>query len=255
MDLGLGGKVAIVTGGGAGIGRAESVALAREGVSVVMADVDPAAAAAAAEVRALGVAARWVRTDVSDPQSVGDMVAAVQAELGRIDILVNNAGVFGRHLGPAIADLPVESWDTMLAVHLRGTFLCTRAVAPHMLRAGWGRIINTSSIHAASGARTGFAAYTAAKGGIEAFTRTAARELGPGGVTVNAVAPGFVRTAALAWSPAQYRAVAAQVPVGRLAEPADIANCVVFLASQQACYVNGAVLDVNGGRTDYVVEA
>lgn len=255
MDLGLAGRVAVVTGGAKGIGRAEALALAGEGASVVVVDLDPSGANLAVELGTLGVEAMAVRADVSDPAAVRAMSEAIHARFGRIDILVNNAGIFGAHLGKGIAELPEESWTALLGVHLGGTFLCTKYISPYMVSRRWGRIINTSSIHASSGARRGMASYTAAKGGIESFTRTAAKELGGEGITVNAVAPGFVRTSALTFTPEQYASICRQVPAGRLGEPEDIADCVLFLASQQAAYINGTILTVNGGRTEYWIES
>ena len=181
------------------------------------------------------------------------MVRRVVSAYGRIDILVNNAGITGApYAGTPIVDSDEKYWDLMLAVHARGTYLCTKYAAPHMIERRWGRIVNTSSIHGRVGGRLGLANYGAAKAAIEAFTRTAARELGPHGITVNAVAPGPILTEQLArvFSPEAMRAMVAQIPVGRAARPEEVAHVVAFLSSEAAGFVNGAVIDINGGRTE-----
>jgi 3-oxoacyl-[acyl-carrier protein] reductase len=182
------------------------------------------------------------------------MVADAVTALGGLDILVNNAGALGPHLNAPLLELPEASWRLMLDTHLTGTFLCIRHAAPHMVARGWGRIINTSSIHGRVGGRATLGHYGAAKAGVIALTRTAARELGPHGVTVNAVSPGFIRTEQLesVLSAERLQALAGQTPVRRLGRPDEIAAAVCFLASDAASYVNGAVLDVHGGRIEYV---
>ena len=255
MDLGLKDRVAIVTGGGTGIGRAEVLALAAEGCRVaVVGNRHPEEAKRVAEsVERGGGKAIALQADVSDSLQVQEMVRRVLAAYARIDILVNNAGIAGApYAGTPIVDSDEKYWDMMLAVHARGTYLCTKHVAPHLIERGWGRIVNTSSVHGRVGGRPGLANYGAAKAAIAAFTQTAARELGPYGITVNVVAPGLIMTERLAtiFSPDAMRAMTDQVPLGRAARPEEVAAVVAFLSSEAASYVNGAMIDVNGGRTE-----
>jgi 3-oxoacyl-[acyl-carrier protein] reductase len=255
MDLGLKDRVAIVTGGGTGIGRAEVLALAGEGCHVaVVGNRHPEEAERVAEgIERSGGKAIALRADVSDSLQVQEMVRRVLAAYARIDILVNNAGIAGApYAGTPIVDSDEKYWDMMLAVHARGTYLCTKHVAPHLIERGWGRIVNTSSVHGRVGGRPGLANYGAAKAAIAAFTQTAARELGPHGITVNVVAPGLILTERLAtiFPPDAMRAMTNQVPLGRAARPEEVAAVVAFLSSEAASYVNGAVIDVNGGRTE-----
>jgi 3-oxoacyl-[acyl-carrier protein] reductase len=166
---------------------------------------------------------------------------------------VNNAGVAGRHLGKLTDDISEEDWDIVIDSHLRATWLCTKAALPAMRAAKWGRIVNTSSIHHTGGGRPGLTSYAAAKGAISAFSRTAAKEVAADGITVNTVAPGFVRTDMLTRLPADFQErVRSQSPVGRPAEPEEVAAAVVFLCSLQASYINGALLAVDGGRREFV---
>jgi 3-oxoacyl-[acyl-carrier protein] reductase len=251
----LGGRVAVVTGGTTGLGRAEALALARAGADVAVTALEDRAGAEATarDCRAAGVRALALTLDVRRSEDVRAAVAAVLEGLGRLDVLVNNAG----HVGPGgpLLELDEDAWRRMLDSHLTGTFLCIKHAAPAMLARGWGRIVNTASVHGRVGGRPGLGHYGAAKAGVIALTRTAARELGPRGVTCNVVSPGFVRTPRLvSISPAErLDAVARQVPVGRLGEPDEVAAAVVFLASPAASYVNGAVLDVHGGRAEYLL--
>jgi 3-oxoacyl-[acyl-carrier protein] reductase len=246
----------MVTGGSGGIGRAEAVALARAGVDVAvvghtnMGDAEETARQCCDSGRRAVI----VQADVRKSEDVRRAVDAVVEAFGRLDILVNNAGVLGGDLNKPLIELSEEAWHLMLDSHLTGTFLCVKYAAPVMMRRGWGRIVNTASIHGRVGGRPTVGHYGAAKAGIIALTRTAARELGPHGITCNVVSPGFVRTDRLASYLPQERlaALARQVPLGRIAEPEEIAATVAFLASDAASYVNGAVLDVHGGRMEYV---
>lgn len=241
-------RIALITGSSSGIGRGVALAFAAEGADVVINHPSPAeaaaAAAVAAEVRALGRQALVVQADVSDEQQVAQLVAATQAAFGRIDILVNNAGIAA---AGAVHELEAAVWDRVIAVHLRGTFLVTRAVLPEMYARGTGRIINTASQLAYKGA-PGFSAYTAAKGGILSFTRTTALEIGARDITINCVAPGATRTPILDDVPAAVlEQIRAAIPLGRLAEVADIVPSYVFLASAAARHYQGQCLSPNGG--------
>jgi 3-oxoacyl-[acyl-carrier protein] reductase len=250
------GRVALVTGGAAGIGRAEAIALAEAGADVaVLGHTDLAGAEETARrCRALGRRAVVVQADVRRSNEVRRAVDEVVHGLGRLDILVNNAGALGAHLNVPLLELDESTWHLMLDSHLTGTFLCIKHAAPHMVRQRWGRVINTSSVHGRLGGRPTLGHYGAAKAGVIALTRTAARELGPHGVTVNAISPGYVETERLSATLPRERldTLARQIPVGRIGAPAEIAAAVAFLASDGAAFVNGAVLDVHGGRMEYV---
>lgn len=241
-------RIALITGSSSGIGRGVALAFAAAGAEVVINHPGPTEAAAAAavaeEVRALGRRALVVQADVSDEAAATALVAAATAAFGRVDILVNNAGI--AIAGP-VHELPVASWDRVIAVHLRGTFLMTRAVLPQMYDRGYGRIINTASQLAYKGA-PGFAAYTAAKGAILSFTRSTALEIGARDITINCVAPGATRTPMLDGVPAEVlEAIRQAIPRGRLAEVDDIAPSYVFLASPAASHYQGQCLSPNGG--------
>lgn len=254
MDLKLTDKVAIVTGGGRGIGRAIVEALAAEGARVAIIDRDNVdrAEALAAE---LGGGAAAFRADVSDADDVTRMVAAVTERFGHIDILVNNAGTLSRKT--ILEDSP-EDWDRVLKTNLYGCYHCARAVAPGMVKRGFGRIINTSSIHGRV-AKAGMGSYCTSKAAIDMFTKQLAVELAPHGVTVNAVAPGTISTeinlplykSTKPEDVALQQATLKKVPVGRIGEPEDIGRAVAFIASEMTPYVTGAILYVDGG---YVAE-
>lgn len=246
-------RVAFVTGGAGGIGAAAGLRLAQDGHDVALADLNEAAAAKAAQEIADAVPGRrivGVGCDVSDATSVNDAVAKVQADLGGVHIAVNNAGVTRDNLLFRMTD---EDWDTVLDVHLKGAFLVSRAVQAGMVEQGWGRIINISSVNAL-GAR-GQANYSAAKMGMQGFTRTIAMELGPKGITCNAVAPGFIRTAMTEATAARlkmevedfFAGIANQTPLRRPGVPSDIANAISFLTSEDAAFITGQTIYVDGG--------
>ncbi|MEV6773250.1 3-oxoacyl-ACP reductase FabG [Nocardia sp. NPDC051030] len=245
-------KVAFVTGAARGIGAATAARLAADGFTVAIADLDEAACKTAVDtIVAAGGKAIAVGCNVSDEASVDAAFERVAAELGSIDVLVNNAGVLRDNL---LFKMSVEDWDTVMSVHLRGAFLCSRAAQRYMVKQKSGKIVNTSSV-SALGSR-GQANYSAAKMGIQGFTRTLAIELGPYGINVNAVAPGFIVTdmtdataARVGVDPADFRKAAAEVtPLRRVGEPADIANVVSFLCSEDSSFVTGQTIYVDGGR-------
>ncbi|WP_067830179.1 3-oxoacyl-ACP reductase FabG [Nocardia inohanensis] len=245
-------KVAFVTGAARGIGAATAARLAADGFTVVIADLDPAACQETVEkIKADGGKAVAVACNVTDEAQVDAAVDGVVAEFGSIDVLVNNAGVLRDNL---LFKMSVEDWDIVMGVHLKGAFLCTRAAQRHMVKQKSGKIVNTSSV-SALGSR-GQANYSAAKMGIQGLTRTLAMELGPFGINVNAVAPGFIVTemtdataARVGATPEQFREEAAKItPLRRVGEPADIANVVSFLVSDDASFVTGQTIYVDGGR-------
>ena len=244
----LSGRVALITGSSSGIGRAVALAMAAAGADIVVNHPTAAEAAAAEEVaeriRALGRRVIVSQADVSDAAAVESMVATAMAMSGRIDILVNNAGIA---VAGAAHEMPVDLWDRVIAVHLRGTFLVTRAVLPHMYASGYGRIINTASQLAYKGA-PGFSAYTAAKGGILSFTRSVALEIGARDITINCIAPGATRTPILDdVPPTLLEEIRRSIPLGRIAEVEDIAPSFVFLAGDGARHYQGQCLSPNGG--------
>jgi len=244
----LAGHKALVTGSSSGIGRGIALAFAREGADLVVNHPTRSEARAAAalcdEIRALGREALACEADVSDEQAVSRIATAALNHFGHIDILVNNAGIAA---AAPVHEMPVEQWDRVIAVHLRGTFLVTRAMLPQMLARGAGRIINTASQLAYKGA-PGFAHYTAAKGAIISFTRTLALELGSTGVTANCVAPGATHTPMLADVPDDLmEAIRQSIPLGRLAEVDDIVPSYVFLASEDGRHYQGQCISPNGG--------
>ena len=238
-------RVALVTGAGRGIGREIVLALARDGVDCAVSDVDAdAAAETAAAVEALGRRGLAVEADVSDAAAVAAVVERAGEVLGPVAILVNNAGITRDGLLMRMKD---EDWDRVLAVNLKGAFLCIRAAARGMMKRRWGRIVNIASVVGAMG-NAGQANYSASKAGLIGLTKTVARELASRGVTCNAVAPGFIDTAMTRALPEEVRTdLLARIPLGRLGTAADVAAAVRFLVSDQAAYITGQVLHVNGG--------
>ena len=242
-------RIAVVTGGASGIGQAVCRRLGRNGAGVAVLDLNRAGAeaTAAAIVADGGRAAAW-EVDVADGEVVRAAVAAVRAALGAATILVNVAGIGEFAL---LADMTDAQWQRMLGVHLSGTFHCARAVAPDMVAARWGRIVNVSSVAGLSGGGPGLSHYAAAKGGIIAFSKALAHELGPAGITVNAVAPGLIDTPMVKEamvSPEIRRHAVEGAPVRRIGVPDDIAAAVAYLVSDEASFVTGQVLSPNGGR-------
>ncbi len=238
-------KVAIVTGSGRGIGRAIALKLAGAGADIVVNDINEASMAeVVAEVKSLGREALAVPADVSSAADVTRLVDTTVENFKRIDILVNNAGVTRDQLVMRMSD---EDWDTVLAIDLKSAFLCTRAVLRPMLRQRWGRIVSLASVVGIIG-NAGQANYAAAKAGIIAFTRSVAKEVASRGITVNAVAPGYIATAMTqALDEKQTAELLKLVPIGAPGTPEDVAEAVAFLASEEARYITGQVLNIDGG--------
>jgi 3-oxoacyl-[acyl-carrier protein] reductase len=241
----LQGQVAVVTGGASGIGLAITTALAREGASVAILDLDlELAREAAARIQKAGGAAGGHRADVADGDTVQSALQEVLKQHGRMDILVNNAVITRDGLLLRMSD---EQWEKVVDINLRGAFYCSRAAARSMIRARYGRIINIASVVGISG-NAGQANYVASKAGLIGLTKALAQELAPRGITVNAVAPGFIKTAMTdALGEETRKALLNKVPLGRLGTPEDVAEVVAFLASARAAYITGQVVVVDGG--------
>jgi 3-oxoacyl-[acyl-carrier protein] reductase len=243
--MNLADRVAIVTGGGRGIGRAIALRLAEAGANIVLNDIEPVEDVVR-EIKTMGRQALPVLADVSSAPEVDKLVAEAMAAYNRIDILVNNAGIARDQL---LLRMTEEEWDSVLAVDLKSVFLCTRAVLKHMTKQRWGRIISISSITGIVG-NPGQANYAAAKAGIIGFTRTVAKEVASRGITVNAIAPGFIDTEMTKHLKAEWREeLKKRIPLGRFGSPGDVAEAVAFLASDAAGYITGQVLGVDGGMT------
>lgn len=247
MDLGLKDRVAIVTGSARGIGAATARRLAEEGAKVVITDIQQELAqATAAKLRADGLSAHCVIGDITKADDVQRLVAETISTFGGIDILVNNAG-FPRD--KYLVKMSEEDWDLVMGVMLKGAFLASKAVMPHLIERGWGRVINISS-RAHFGNPTQ-ANYSAAKAGLIGMAKALSMEEGRYGITVNCVAPGFIETEMIQALPTyqtiKERAIQMQ-PIKRVGQPGDIANAVAFLASERASFISGEVLHVTGGR-------
>ncbi len=243
-------RVAIVTGAGSkrGIGRTTALTLARDGADVVVGDLDlQGAEAVVDEIKALGRRSSAVKTDISKQEDVSRLVQRVLDQFGRIDILVNNAGI----TQPIkVLDMTEADWDRIIAVNLKGTFLCSKAVLPAMIKQRYGRIVNLSSVSAKRGGGVfGGAHYSAAKAGILGFAKALAREVAAYGITVNSVAPGLIATDIRGGleSPERQKEMSKDIPCQRLGTPEDVAAAIAFLASEEAGYITGEEIDINGG--------
>ena len=244
----LSGQVAIVTGGARGLGRAIAQTLSACGAKIALVDVNAdTLAETVAAIRQAGGTAEAFVADVTDSKRVNEVVEEVVSRLGGLDILVNNAGITRDSLVMRMKD---EQWDLVLGINLRGTFLFIRAAARPMLKAKRGRIVNIASVSGLMG-NPGQANYSASKAGVMGLTRTVARELASRGITVNAVAPGFIATdMAAKLGEEVLQQVKSQTPLGRLGDPQDVADAVLFLASEAASFITGHVLVVDGGLSE-----
>lgn len=240
-------KIAIVTGAGAGLGRCMALELAREGADVAIWDVHgDSAKDAQIEVEKLGRRVLAMAVDVADGDAVQASVEKVMANWGRIDILINNAGICQKEAIEAISE---DQWDRIMAVNLKGTFLCSRAVMPIMKLQREGRIINMGSVSGKIGGIAAGAHYAASKAGVMCFTKSLARELAPFSVTVNGIAPGVVETDMTRdLSGGEWEDYLDGIPLNRIGEAKDVARVAVFLASPDAAYLTGEIIDVNGGQ-------
>jgi len=244
--MNLNGKVALVTGSGRGIGRAIAQKLAEAGANVVINDVSDAAEATAQEITTAGKPSLFIKANVSSAADVSAMVEKIVATYGKLDILVNNAGITRDNLAMRMSD---EEWDAVINVNLKSVFVCTRAVLKYMTKQRYGRIVNISSISGIVG-NPGQVNYCAAKAGIIGITRSVAKEMASRQITVNAVCPGFIDTEMTQKIPEKIKEGYSQrIPLGYFGTPRDIAEAVAFLASDEARYITGQFLCVDGGMT------
>jgi 3-oxoacyl-(acyl-carrier-protein) reductase len=239
-------KVALVTGSSRGIGRAIALELAKRGFSVVINnDEKPQEKVEVMnEIKKIGQRALYIQADVSDPDQVEEMIKKILNDFCRIDILVNNAGVV---MDKKLENMSIEQWNRVISVNLTGTFNCTKSVIKYMKEQGEGKIINIASVVGEIG-NFGQSNYAASKGGVIAFTKTVAKEYAKDGILVNAIAPGFINTKILQNIPEKVmQKILEQIPLGRLGAPEEVAKLVCFLASDDANYITGQVININGG--------
>ena len=242
--MNLEGQTALITGAGRGIGKTIALKLAECGADIVLADMNPQVSEVLLEVESLGRKCLTFETDVTDFDGIDAMVKKIIEELGSIHILVNNAGITQDNL---FMRMKPEQWAKVIDVNLNGVFNVTKAVIRPMVKQRMGKIINISSVVGFTG-NPGQVNYSSTKSALVGFTKSLAREVGARGVTVNAVAPGFIDTAMTqALNESQQELILQQIPLGRMGGPADIANAVAFLASEDASYITGTILHVNGG--------
>ncbi|HHX63407.1 MAG TPA: SDR family oxidoreductase [Chloroflexi bacterium] len=242
MKIDLSGKNALITGGAGGIGRACAELLARAGARIVIADIDESGA----QKVAADLGGEAVRCDLADPTDVQAMGDEVRSLVGHVDILINNTSIFSYK--PGIGSISIDEWDQVLDVNLRGAFLVCREFVEGMKARGSGKIVNFSSLAARVGGIEAGMHYSVSKAGLIGLTRTLAKEVGPYGVNVNAIAPGIITTDPVARQIAgREESYTAQIPLRRLGRPEDVARVVLFLASPLSDYVTGVVLDINGG--------
>lgn len=239
-------KVALVTGSSRGIGRAIAIELAKKGIDIIVNNDNDIQEGTEIvnEIKKMGRRAIYIQCDVSDSNQVENMVETIIKEFSRIDILINNAGIV---IDKRLENMDIKQWEKVISVNLTGTFNCTRSVIKYMQKQGRGKIINISSIVGETG-NIGQSNYSASKGGIISFTKTIAKEYAIDGITVNAVAPGFIKTKMLENIPKEImQKTLEQIPLGRFGEPEEVAKSVCFLTSNDANYITGQVININGG--------
>jgi 3-oxoacyl-[acyl-carrier protein] reductase len=240
-------RVAIVTGGARGIGKAIVRTFVREGAKVARVDIEEIKKLEALkkEAEKMGGEVITISCDITKSSDVNEMVGKVQKAFGRVDILVNNAGIIRRGTIDTVTE---EDWDRVMEVNLKGTFNCCKAVVDIMKQQGYGKIVNVSSIAGKMGDITSAPGYGPSKAGVDALTKTLARQLAPYGINVNAVSPHAIETEMSAqWSEERRKEIIDSIPLGRLGKPEDVAEAVLFLASDDASFITGEILDVNGG--------
>ena len=244
-DMQLAGKVALVTGAAQGIGKAIALALAKVGAEVVVSDVNlEEAGKTAKEIELLGRQTLVSKTDVSNSEEVNEMVDKILDKFGRIDILINNAGITADSL---LIRMKETDWDRVIKINLKGAFNCLKAVAKPMMKARSGKVVNVASVIGVIG-NAGQANYAASKAGVIGLTKSAARELAPRGININAVAPGFIKTSMTEKLSAGVKEeMCNRIPLSKLGTPEDVAKVVLFLVSDDAGYVTGQVINVDGG--------
>jgi 3-oxoacyl-[acyl-carrier protein] reductase len=242
----LKGKIALVTGAGHGIGKEIALRLARSGAIVAVADVSDDIFDAAKQIESLGTSAFPVKCDVTDPKQVQNATEKVVAQYGRIDILVNNAGIYPQK---AFLEMTKEEWDKVLNVNLNGAFNVTKAVAPTMVKKKYGKIINIASIAGVAVGYLNLTHYSASKAGIAGFTKSLALEMAPYGINVNAIAPGPIDVGTIPSGSEIVQQIIKTIPTGRMCLPSDIANLVVFLASDESNFITGQCIVSDGGST------
>jgi NAD(P)-dependent dehydrogenase (short-subunit alcohol dehydrogenase family) len=248
MDLS--GKTAIVTGAGKGLGWAIAERLARDGANLVIAEIDKKSAEEkAAAIRKMGRESLAVPMDVSRWSDVERMVRETMSRFQRLDILVNNAGILGPYY--LVMEYPEEIWDQIIAVHLKGTFLCCKAVLPIMKKQGYGKIVNMASVAGKEG-NASMAPYSAAKAGIIALTKTLGKEMAPHNIYVNCISPALMATDMVKeMTPEQLALLTSKIPMGRPGKPEEVAAVVKFLVSDESSFVTGQCYDISGGRSVY----
>jgi len=239
-------RVGVITGAARGIGRTIALTFVREGARVVLVDVEKERLETfKEEIEKKGGQAIAISCDITKSSEVKAMVDQAKKVFGRIDILVNNAGIIRRG---TIETVTEEDWDRVMEVNLKGTFLCSKAVVEVMKKQGYGKIVNVSSIAGKMGDITSAPGYGPSKAGVDALTKTLARQLAPHGINVNAVSPHAIETEMSAqWSEERRKEIIASIPLGRLGKPEDVAEAVLFLSSDEASFITGEILDVNGG--------
>jgi NAD(P)-dependent dehydrogenase (short-subunit alcohol dehydrogenase family) len=242
----LEGRVAVVTGAATGIGKAAAEALCAEGAHAVVADIDAEGGRRAAEeLGSKGHDASWIRVDISSVEDIGRAVGELLALHSRIDVLVNNAGLYSTVPIPRMTE---REWDRVMNVNLKGTFFLSQAVLPHMIDRRYGKIVNVASLAAKRGGVTSGVNYGASKAGVVSVTKYLATYAAPFGVNVNAVVPGFAETTMFRMnSPEKIEALLKTIPLGRVARPEEVGKAIAFLASDDASYITGEIMDVNGG--------